>query len=112
MLGTVLGSSQWHIAFVFEHNELRGEFESLLLSLLTTNGNVADCRAADGLRDDHAPRTIVLADEAYDNSAIRDLIERQGAVSNIPSKANRPWKICFWRSPTKAETPSSAGSAA
>ena len=49
------------------------------------------------LLDDLAPRTIVLADKAYDSNAIRDLIERQGAVPNIPSKANRRWKSCFSR---------------
>ncbi len=58
---------------------------------------MADCRAADGLLDDLAPHTIVLADKAYDSNAIRDLIERQGAVPNIPSKANRRWKSCFSR---------------
>lgn len=30
-------------------------------------------------------------------NAIRDLIERQGAVPNIPSKVNRRWKSCFCR---------------
>ena len=49
------------------------------------------------LLDDLAPRTIVLADKAYDSNAVRDLIERQGAVPNIPSKANRRWKSCFSR---------------
>jgi transposase len=83
------------------------------LRFLLTGGNVADCRAADALLDDLAPRTIVLADKAYDSNAIRDLIERQGAVPNIPSKANRRWKSCFSRSrSTKAETQSSACSAA
>ncbi len=53
------------------------------LRFLLTGGNVADCRAADVLLDDLAPRTIVLADKAYDSNAIRDLIERQGAVPNI-----------------------------
>jgi transposase len=43
------------------------------------------------------PRTIVLADKAYDSNAIRDLIERQGAIPNIPPKANRRWKSCFSR---------------
>ncbi len=47
------------------------------------------------LLDDLAPRTIVLADKAYDSNAIRDLIEQQGAVPNIPSKTNRRWKSCF-----------------
>ena len=37
----------------------------------------------------------MLADKAYDGDAIRRLIEEQGAVPNIPSKANRRWKSCF-----------------
>lgn len=41
------------------------------------------------------PRAIVLADKAYDGDAIRALIEEQGAVPNIPPKANRKWKSCF-----------------
>jgi transposase len=68
------------------------------LRFLLTGGNVAYCRAADVLLDDLAPRTIVLADKAYDTNAIRDLIERQGAVPNIPSKENRRWKSCISRS--------------
>lgn len=47
------------------------------------------------LLDDLAAGTIVLADKAYDSNAIRALIERQGAVPNIPPKANRRWKSCF-----------------
>ena len=41
------------------------------------------------------PRTIVLGDKAYDAGSIRDLIEAQGAVPNIPAKSNRKWKPCF-----------------
>ncbi len=37
----------------------------------------------------------MLADKAYDSHVIRDLIERHGAVPNIPSMANRRWKSCF-----------------
>ena len=37
----------------------------------------------------------MLDDKAYDGGAIRRLIEDQGAVPNIPSKANRRWKSCF-----------------
>jgi transposase len=37
----------------------------------------------------------VLADKAYDGNAIRDLIEGQGAVPNIPAKSNRKWRPCF-----------------
>lgn len=55
------------------------------------------CRATDVLLNDLAAGTIVLADKAYDSNAIRDLIERQGAFPNIPSKANRRWKSCFSR---------------
>jgi transposase len=39
----------------------------------------------------------VLADKAYDANGIRDLIEDQGAVPNIPAKSNRNWKPCFSR---------------
>ncbi len=68
------------------------------IRFLLTGGQVADCRAADVLLDDLAPRTIVLGDKAYDSNAIRNQIERQGAVPNIPSKVNRRWKSCFSRS--------------
>lgn len=37
----------------------------------------------------------MLGDKAYDGNAIRDLIERQGAVPNIPAKSNRKWRSCF-----------------
>jgi len=37
----------------------------------------------------------VLGDKAYDGNAIRELIEAQGAVPNIPAKANRKWRPCF-----------------
>jgi transposase len=40
-------------------------------------------------------RCIVHADRAYDSNRIRDLIEQQGAVPNIPPKSNRRWKNCF-----------------
>ena len=49
------------------------------------------------LLDDLAPHTIVLADKACDTNAVRELIESQGAVPNIPSKSNRRWKSCFSR---------------
>ena len=40
-------------------------------------------------------RCIVHADRAYDSNRIRDIVEEQGAVPNIPSKSNRRWKSCF-----------------
>ena len=41
----------------------------------------------------------MLADKAYGSNAIRDLIERHGAVFDIP---NRHWKSCFSHSPHKS----------
>ncbi len=60
-----------------------------------TAGQAHDAPAALTLLDRLEPRTIVLADKAYDAGGIRDLIEGQGAVPNIPPKANRKWKPCF-----------------
>jgi transposase len=42
-----------------------------------------------------APSTLVMADRAYDPNAIRQQIEDQGAVPNIPPKCTRRWKSCF-----------------
>ena len=47
------------------------------------------------LLDRFDPKTIVLGDKAYDGNAIRDLIESQSAVPNIPAKSNRKWRPCF-----------------
>jgi transposase len=54
-----------------------------------------DGPAALGLLDRLDPRSIVLADKAYDADGIRNLIEVQGAVPSIPAKSNRKWKPCF-----------------
>ena len=50
---------------------------------------------ADTLLDHLGPRTIVLADKAYDADRIRELIQSQGAAPNIPPRSNRRWKPCF-----------------
>ena len=50
---------------------------------------------ADTLLDHLGPRTIVLADKAYDADRIRELIQDQGVTPNIPPKSNRRWKPCF-----------------
>ena len=63
--------------------------------LSLTAGEAHDAPAAHDLLDRLEPRTIVLADKAYDANGIRDLIEAQGAVPNIPAKSNRKWKPCF-----------------
>ena len=54
-----------------------------------------DGQIADTLLDHLGPRTIVLADKAYDVDRIRELIQEQGATPNIPPKSNRRWKPCF-----------------
>src|SRR5216684_4471048 len=48
-----------------------------------------DGQIADTLLDHLVPRTIVLADKAYDADRIRELIQDQGATPNIPPKSNR-----------------------
>jgi transposase len=60
-----------------------------------TAGQAHDAPAALALLDRLEPRTILLGDKAYDGNAIRNLIEAQGAVPNIPAKSNRKWKPCF-----------------
>ncbi len=70
-----------------------GTWISVRLSL--TAGQAHDAPAALTLLDRLEPRTIVLGDKAYDADAIRDLIESQGAVPNIPAKSNSKWKPCF-----------------
>lgn len=62
-----------------------------------TAGQAHDAPAALTLLDRLEPRTIVLGDKAYDAGGIRDLIEGQGAVPNIPAKSNQKWKPCFGR---------------
>jgi transposase len=69
--------------------------QGLPLRLGLTAGQAHDAPAALTLLDRLDPRTIVLGDKAYDGNAIRDLIEAQGAVPNIPAKSNRKWRPCF-----------------
>lgn len=65
------------------------------IRFLLTGGQAADCRSAEALLAGLPPRTLVMADRAYDTDAIRRQIEAQGAVPNIPPKATRRWKSCF-----------------
>ena len=66
-----------------------------LLAFLLTGGQAADCRASEDLLQGLAPSTLVMADRACDTNAIRQQIESQGAVPNIPPKRTRRWKSCF-----------------
>jgi transposase len=67
----------------------------LPLRLSLSAGQAHDVPAALTLLDRLDARTIVLGDKAYDAGNIRDLIEDQGAVPNIPAKSNRKWRPCF-----------------
>ncbi len=69
--------------------------QGLPIRLGLTAGQAHDGQAADTLLDHLSPRTIVLADKAYDADRIRELIQEQGATPNIPPKSNRRWKPCF-----------------
>jgi len=60
-----------------------------------TPGQTADCRAANALLRHLPPDCLVMADRAYDTDAVRQQIQDQGAVPNIPSKRTRRWKSCF-----------------
>lgn len=69
--------------------------QGLPIRLGLTAGQTHDGQIADALLDHLGPRTIVLADKAYDADRIRELIQDQGATPNIPPKSNRRWKPCF-----------------
>ena len=51
-----------------------------------TGGQAADCRAVETLVAGLPPRSLVMADRAYDSDAIRRQIEGQDAVLNIPPR--------------------------
>ena len=68
-----------------------------LVAFCLTAGHVADCRAAESLLQELPHDALVMADRAYDTNAIRQQIEQQGAVPNIPLKRTRIWKSCFSR---------------
>ena len=69
--------------------------QGLPIRLGLTAGQRHDGQVVDTLLDHLSPRTIVLADKAYDADRIRELIQDRGATPNIPPKSNRRWKPCF-----------------
>ena len=69
--------------------------QGLPIRLGLTAGQMHNGQIADELLDHLGPRTIVLADKAYDANRIRELTQDQGATPNIPPKSNRRWKQCF-----------------
>jgi transposase len=69
--------------------------QGLPIRLGLTAGQAHDGQIVDTLLDHLGPRTIVLADKAYDADRIRELIQEQGATPNIPPKSSRRWKPFF-----------------
>ncbi len=70
--------------------DLRGRRPAWLARQARSDGGAGErCTSRADPLDRLEPRTIVLADKAYDAGSIRDLIEGQGAVPNIPAKFNR-----------------------
>jgi transposase len=65
------------------------------LTFVLTAGQAADCRTAEVLLRNLPPGSLIMADHACDTNAIRQQIQSQGAVPNIPPKRNRLWKSCF-----------------
>jgi transposase len=67
----------------------------LPVRLALTPGQDHDNALATDLLVNLKPRSLVLADRAYDADAIRKLVNEQDAFANIPPKRNRKDPICF-----------------
>ncbi len=67
----------------------------LPVRLALTPGQDHDNALATDLLANLKPRSLVLADRAYDADAIRKLVNEQEAFANIPPKRNRKAPICF-----------------
>ena len=67
----------------------------LPVRLALTPGQDHDNALATDLLANLKPRSLVLADRAYDADAIRKLVNDQDAFANIPPKRNRKDPICF-----------------
>lgn len=63
---------------------------------MVTDGNVADCTAAEPLLKRLPPDALVVTgDKRYDRTAIRDQVKGLGAFLNIPPRRTRKRHI-FW----------------
>ena len=62
---------------------------------MLTGGNVADCVAGAELLARLPACEILHGDKGYESDAVRRQVEKDGAMPNIPPKANRKWKNCF-----------------
>ena len=62
---------------------------------MLTGGQVANCTAGAQLLERLPACRILHGDKGYDSNAIRQQVEENGIMPNIPPKANRRWKTCF-----------------
>jgi transposase len=71
------------------------------IRLLISPGNDHDVTHAEALLDGLERRTVVIADKGYDADRVRSCIRDQGAIPNIPNRANRKrkfrWKKAIYR---------------
>lgn len=67
----------------------------LPIDLVLSEGQAYDGHYAHGLFEHLQPRTMVLADRAYDADAIRAAIADKGAWANIPPMPQRRFKPAF-----------------
>lgn len=67
----------------------------LPVRLMITPGQAHDAPPARDLLAHLKPDQIVLADKAYDAGWLRELIQEQGAVPNIPNRKGKSWNCCF-----------------
>jgi transposase len=67
----------------------------LPVRLAVTAGQVHDIRAAEPLLGNLKQKAILLADRAYDCTALRNFVRAQEAWANIPSKKNRKQSFAF-----------------
>lgn len=65
------------------------------IDLVLTPGQTHDGQPALAMLAALQPNTILLADRAYDNDAIRRLAKHKGAWANIPPKRNRTGSFSF-----------------
>jgi len=71
------------------------------LCLLISPGEVHDVTCAEALLEGLEQCAVVIADKGYDADRVRTHIRAQGAIPNIPNRANRKtkfrWKKTIYR---------------
>jgi hypothetical protein len=80
------------------------------IAFMLTGGQVADCTVGELLLEQMPQASMLHGNKGYDSNAIRRQIQGEGAMPNIPPKANRRWKNR--RSSIATATPSSTCSVA